>query len=273
MARLACVVAAAAVAVATAIPVDGASSLQDGSSRTFFHPRPVWKKPAAVHKPAQGKGLAGHGALPVVILPAESALPVVVLPAESELPVVVLPAESELPVVVLTATPSAAPRTAPPVVVLPSASAAPVLTASPMPTAKPNGRLNCEAATAAPTAAPSAAPSVAPTAAPTVVVVVTAAPMASAAPVSTVVVVAPACKSCDAGRVVAKAVPCVKTQRKLVYGCASARAFFPVTTAAPTATAAALACARWVDVKVQTTCHQRKLVKVCRQVPCPVKAW
>eukprot|EP00170_Pyropia_yezoensis_P003205 contig_13425_g3212 len=107
--------------------------------------------------------------------------------------------------------------------------------------------------------------------------------MPSATPVSTVVVVVPPpalCKVCDVGRVVVTAVPCIKKEKKLVYGCGSAHTFsFPATTVTSKATATAAAtaapatgCVRWVEVAVKTTCPQRKLVKACHQVVCPVKA-
>lgn len=78
MTRLACVVAATATAVAAASSSAGAASLGDEApARTYFASlHRGWKKPVAGHhKPVHGKGAAGGGGLPVVILPTESQLP------------------------------------------------------------------------------------------------------------------------------------------------------------------------------------------------------
>ncbi|KAK1859521.1 hypothetical protein I4F81_002116 [Pyropia yezoensis] len=140
-----------------------------------------------------------------------------------------------------------------------------------------NGRLNCAAATAAPAAAPATATA---STSPTPVVVVATSPpaasttpTASATPVSTVVVVTPVpsvCKVCDGAKAVVTHVPCIKYEKKQVYGCGAIHAFFPVATVVPTA-APVKGCVRWVTVAIKTTCP-KTLVKACRHVPCAANA-
>eukprot|EP00170_Pyropia_yezoensis_P005397 contig_21940_g5411 len=170
-----------------------------------------------------------------------------------------------------------------------AATAAPSAAPSPRPTACvpavrngvtcpcANGRLNCAAATAAPAAAPATATA---STSPTPVVVVATSPpaasttpTASATPVSTVVVVTPVpsvCKVCDGAKAVVTHVPCIKYEKKQVYGCGAIHAFFPVATVVPTA-APVKGCVRWVTVAIKTTCP-KTLVKACRHVPCAANA-